>query len=115
MKLLIVIDRAPYGDWHGREALDMAFSLAAFDQPVALLFAGAGVNWLRPGQEGSAVAQKTLGKQLQAAAIFGIDELLVDQQATALYGLDHAQMEPAAEAVDVNAELMAGFDQVVQL
>lgn len=115
MAVLIVIDRSPYGDWRGREALDMAFSLAAFDQPVTLLFAGAGVNWLRPGQEGSAVAQKTLGKQLQAAAIFGIDELLVDQQAMGLYGLDQGEMEPAAEAVDVNAELIARFDQVVQL
>lgn len=50
---LIVIDSPPYGDWRGREALDMAFSLAAFDRPVALLFRGEGVNWLRPGQKAS--------------------------------------------------------------
>lgn len=51
MSTLIVIDQPPYGSWAGREALDMAFSLAAFDQPVTLLFCGAGVNWLRKGQE----------------------------------------------------------------
>ncbi len=115
MTLLIVIDRSPYGDWRGREALDMAFSLAAFDQPVALLFAGAGVNWLRPGQDGSALAQKTLSKQLQAAAIFGIDQLLVDRQAMDEYSLSQGQLEPAAEPVSLDAELLAGFHQVVQL
>ena len=46
---LIMIDQAPYGTWSGREALDMAFSLAAFDQAASLLFTGAGVHWLKKG------------------------------------------------------------------
>ncbi|MDX1634345.1 MAG: DsrE family protein [Marinobacter sp.] len=115
MAVLMVIDRPPYGDWRGREALDMAFSLAAFDQPVALLFAGAGVNWLRPGQDGSALAQKTLGKQLQAAAIFGIEEILVEREALSRYHLSQGELLPAAEPVDLNAHLLARFGQVVQL
>ena len=40
MGMLIIIDQPPYGTWAGREALDMAFSLAAFDQPASLLFTG---------------------------------------------------------------------------
>lgn len=115
MAVLIVIDRAPYGDWRGREALDMAFSLAAFDQPVTLLFAGAGVNWLRPDQNGAPVAQKTLTKQLQAAAIFGIDELLVEAHALSQYGLAPEQAEPTAQAVTVDTALLARFHHVVQL
>ena len=50
MTTLIVIDQPPYGSWAGRDALDMTFSLAAFDQPAAMLFLGAGVNWLCKGQ-----------------------------------------------------------------
>lgn len=115
MAQLIVIDRSPYGDWRGREALDMAFSLAAFDQPVTLLFAGAGVNWLRPGQDAAGVSQKTLGRQLQAAAIFGIERLLADRDALARYGLAAGQLAPAAEAVSVNGTLLEGFDHVVHL
>ena len=55
MTTLIVIDQAPYGSWTGREALDMVFSLAAFDQPAALLFMGAGVNWLRKSQDAGGI------------------------------------------------------------
>ena len=54
METLVIISRAPYCDWTGRESLDMAFSLAAFDQPVTLLFTGEGVNWLRKAQQAAA-------------------------------------------------------------
>ena len=57
MSTLIIIDQSPYGAWTGREALDMAFSLAAFDQSASLLFTGAGVNWLRQSQEAGGITQ----------------------------------------------------------
>ena len=66
-----MIDQPPYGTWAGREALDMAFSLAAFDQSVTLLFAGAGVNWLRKEQSAESIQQKSVVKNLSAAPIFG--------------------------------------------
>ena len=61
MTTLIVIDQPPYGSWAGRDALDMTFSLAAFDQPAAMLFLGAGVNWLCKGQAADAVGQWQAG------------------------------------------------------
>ena len=67
MTTLIVIDQPPYGSWAGRDALDMTFSLAAFDQPAAMLFLGAGVNWLCKGQAADAVGQKSVAKNLSAA------------------------------------------------
>ncbi|TBW54790.1 sulfur reduction protein DsrE [Marinobacter halodurans] len=78
-RYLFVIDRAPYGDWSGRETLDMALSAAAFDQPVALLFAGPGVHWLRGGQLPKAIEQKTVSRNLAAAAIFGLEALYVPE------------------------------------
>lgn len=87
MSTLMIIDQAPYGTWAGREALDMAFSLAAFDQPVALLFTGAGVNWLRQSQLTEGIEQKSLEKNLSAAPVFGVELIYADTYACARYGL----------------------------
>jgi tRNA 2-thiouridine synthesizing protein C len=89
---LIVIDQSPYSSWAGREALDMAFSQAAFDQPVSVLFAGAGVNWLRAGQATANIQQKSVEKHLSAAAVFGVQALYADASACALYGLTEKTM-----------------------
>lgn len=111
--LLVVIDRAPYGDWQGREALDMAFSLAAFDQPVALLFRGEGVNWLRTGQDGGALGQKTVSRNLGAATMFGVAELYAEAPALARFAL--SETDPEAVAVSLDSIFYRQFRQVVQL
>ena len=92
MTTLIVIDQAPYGSWSGREALDMAFSLAAFDQPVSLLFCDAGVNWLRQGQQATELGQKTVEKNLAAAPMFGVEAILADGPACQRYGLEDSNL-----------------------
>lgn len=111
--VLIVIDRPPYGDWHGREALDMALSLAAFDQPVAILFRGEGVHWLRPGQNGGAVDQKTVSRNLSAAPLFGVEALYADQSALNRIGLE--QTEPDVVTVVADQHFYRRFCEVVQL
>ncbi len=111
--VLIVIDRLPYGDWQGREALDMALSLAAFDQSVAILFRGDGVHWLRPGQNGNAVGQKTVSRNLSAAPLFGVDALYADQTALTRLGLERT--EPEVVPVVVDQPFYRRFFEVVQL
>ena len=108
----MVIDRAPYGDLHGREALDMAFSLAAFDRPVALLFRGEGVNWLRPEQDGDAIGQKTVSRNLGAAKMFGVAEIYADSTALERFGLNGTT--PEATPVHPDARFYEQFQQVVQ-
>lgn len=110
--VLIVIDTPPYGDWRGREALDMALSLAAFDQPVALLFRGEGVNWLRPEQDGTAVSQKTVSRNLGAARMFGVADIFAEQSALVRLGI--ARTEPEAEQVVTDARFYARFREVIQ-
>lgn len=114
MNTLVVIDQAPYGAWNGREALDMAFSLAAFDQPVSILFRGAGVNWLRPGQDATAIGQKTVSRNLAAAPVFGIETLLADATALARYGLTGAELPEGVTAVELSYDTYQPFDQVIQ-
>ncbi len=113
MATLIIIDQAPYGSWAGREALDMAFALAAFDQPVSLLFSGAGVNWLRPGQVTGAIGQKSLEKNLAAATVFGIEAILADTSACTRYGLTSGNLPETVTLTDINASLLAGYTHTV--
>ncbi|XKH00776.1 DsrE family protein [Marinobacter nauticus] len=112
MSTLIVVDQAPYGSWAGREALDMSLSLAAFDQPVALLFIGAGVNWLRKQQAPEGIGQKSLEKNLSAAPIFGVETIMACAGACQRYGLTEANtLAGVATVADIQAA-MAGYEQV---
>ncbi|MGF2734885.1 DsrE family protein [Marinobacter sp. DUT-1] len=109
MSTLIVIDKSPYGSWAGREALDMAFSLAAFDQPVSLLFCGAGVNWLRKGQEPGEIRQKSVEKNLAAAPIFGVEALLADSDDCSRYGLEAEQLLDGVTLVQADSQLFTNY------
>lgn len=113
MTTLIVIDLPPYGSWTGREALDMTFSLAAFDQPAAMLFLGAGVNWLCKGQAAEAVGQKSVEKHLSAAALFGVEQILVDTRACAKYGLETGDLLPGTTPAESISETLGQYSRVV--
>ncbi|MDF0750351.1 DsrE family protein [Marinobacter sp. 71-i] len=112
MSTLIIIDQPPYGSWEGREALDMAFSLAAFDQPVSLLFCDAGVNWLRKGQDAAKLPQKSIERNLAAAPIFGVEALLADSNACDQYGLAKADLLDHTSITDFGPELIDCFNHV---
>lgn len=109
MNTLIIIDQPPYGGWAGREALDMAFSLAAFDRPVSLLFTGAGVNWLRRGQQADQVHQKSVERNLSAAPIFGVELLMADQDDCLRYDLDDDSLMAGVTRVKVDSALLAQY------
>ena len=110
MSTLIMIDQPPYGAWTGREALDMAFSLAAFDQPASLLFTGAGVNWLRQAQDAGGIGQKTVEKNLSAAPIFGIEAILADRASCKTYGLEESSLIDGVTLVNTDAALLSEYD-----
>ncbi|AFP31031.1 DsrE family protein [Marinobacter sp. BSs20148] len=112
MTELIVIDHAPYGSWSGREGLDMAFSLAAFDQSCALLFSGAGVNWLRAGQQPNSLGQKSVAQNLGAAAIFGVEALYADARACQRYGLANDAIIAGVTLIAPDQTFMMGFEKV---
>ncbi|HET8850610.1 MAG TPA: DsrE family protein [Marinobacter sp.] len=113
MTTLIVVDQAPYSNWNGREALDMALSLAAFDQPVALLFTGPGVNWLRSGQNPGRIEQKSVEKQLAAAGIFGVEALYADQTACDRYQLNAETLMPGITPCKNPASVVRSHQRVL--
>ncbi|MFO7993297.1 MAG: DsrE family protein [Marinobacter sp.] len=115
MKTLVIINQAPYGNWSGREALDMALSLAAFDQPATLLFTSDGVNWLRKDQQAAAISQKSVDRNLAAASIFGVSELLADHQSCHRFGLDDHTMIEGITLANINADFLRAYGHVISL
>lgn len=115
METLVVIDQPPYSDWRGRESLDVGFALAAFDQSVTLLFTGPGVYWLLADQQGDALGQKTLTRQLSAAPMFGIDQLLVDSEDCRKAGLALEQLIEQVQPVEDTRALYRQFHHVIAL
>lgn len=115
MTVLVVIDQPPYGSWRGRESLDMALSLAAFDQHASLLFTGAGVNWLRKGQDPAGISQKAVERNVSAATIFGIEEILADRHSLEANNLTLDELIEGAAAVEYSPELVANYLNVVCL
>jgi len=113
MHTLIVIDQPPYGSWGGRESLDMAFSLAAFDQPVSLLFIGAGVLWLKQGQEPAGISQKSVERNLAAASIFGVESLLADAAACERFGLGEDNLINGVTRIEQTGTTMEQYQHVV--
>ncbi|MBY6032408.1 DsrE family protein [Marinobacter daepoensis] len=113
MSTLIIIDQSPYGSWAGREALDMTFSLAAFDQPAALLFVGPGVHWLCQGQNADNLGQKSVEKNLSAASMFGVEDILADAGSCARYNLAIEHLISGTTLVESIRDTIAGYNQVV--
>lgn len=113
MHTLIVIDQPPYGSWGGRESLDMAFSLAAFDQPVSLLFIDSGVLWLKQGQNPQGIHQKSVERNLAAAGIFGVESVLADKAACQRFGLSDVTLIEGVNLIENTAETLEQYQHVV--
>ena len=78
--ILIVNQSAPYSSSHAREALDLAFAAATFEQIVSVLFMGDGCYQLLPNQGPKSIDSKCVAQMLKALPIYGVTELLTDQR-----------------------------------
>jgi len=75
---LIISRHAPCGSSHGRDALDVALTIAAFEQPLSLLYMDDGVFQLLSDQDTSAIEQKNVSQTLPMLAMYDIDQVYVD-------------------------------------
>ena len=74
-RYLFIVSRAPYASSHAFEQLETAMVAAAFDGDVCVLLRDEGVWALQTGQNGPAVAQKTISKVLKALPSYEIGQL----------------------------------------
>lgn len=67
--------------------LETVLTAGVFEQDAALVLQGDGVLQLLPGQDGSALQQKTLANQLPALELYGITQIYVESAAAKERGL----------------------------
>ena len=77
---LFIINKAPYSSDITKETLDMAMSLAAFDQKVGLLFSGAGVWNLVDEQLPKLHGVKEFTRIIKGLDLYDIEELYLDSE-----------------------------------
>ncbi len=107
---VLVVTRHPQpGRSLARSALDTALATAAFEQPVNLLFLGAGVLQLLPEQDTSGVGVRNLRKVIDSMPLYDMEHCYVDAEAAARAGLTATDLPPGAILVDHTA-LRALFD-----
>jgi len=97
---LVVIRHSPYGSTLGRTALDAALAMAAFEQPVEVLFMGDGVLQLLPAQASEAIGLKSVGKLLGSLPLYEIASAYVDADAAKRYQLDLTLTPLPCESLD---------------
>ncbi len=98
-----------------RSSLDTVLAIAAFDQPVDILFLGEGVLQLICGQDGKAIDSKTIEKQIASLPLYDVETLYADEDALERFSLTAQDMPPQVSAVDKETirELIAAHDHVL--
>ena len=113
--ILLVCRQAPYSGSLARAGLDIALAMAAFEQPVDLLFCGEGVLQLLPGQDTTELGARNLGKTLASLPLYGVETLYVDARSLETFGISQDSLPAGCEVIDsaaINA-LMQRHDHLV--
>ena len=114
-RALVIIRHSPYGSSLGRAALDTALAMAAFEQPVDILFMGDGVAQLLPQQDSSAIGVKNIGKLLGSLPLYGIDFAYAEGSSLQRFGLNPGRAPVPLKVLDglgINA-MMAACDHLL--
>ena len=98
-----------------KSSLDTVLAIAAFDQPVNILFLGEGVLQLICGQDGKAIDNKTIEKQIASLPLYDVETLYADEDALARFSLSAQDLPPQVSAVDKAKirKLFAAHDHVL--
>ena len=110
--VLVIVRHTPYGNSLARTSLEVALSSATFDQEVALLFMGDGVLHLLPEQDSRDIETRNIAKLIASFPLYELDNLYVDEDALAQYGLNLNQLPQKLQAVDDDAmqQLLRQYD-----
>jgi len=96
----VVIGHSPYGNSLARAGLDAALAIAAFDQPVEIVFTGDGVLNLITDQQSDTLGVKNIGKLLSSLPLYDIECVHADSESLQYYGLDATRLVVPVRALD---------------
>ena len=108
---------AAYGSNRPRLCLDAALATAVFEQSVNYLFLDDGVYQLLANQNADGIQQKTLGNALETLELYGIERVLVSEDALTTRGISPDELLLPATLVNDSdiKSLFADSDYVVNL
>lgn len=104
---LFILRHSPYQGVTIRESLDMALTVAAFDQPVRVLLLDDGVFLLKSGQQPQGLGLKPVPPLLEVLEFYDVEGLWVEQESLLERGLDIDGLALPAQSI-TRAEV-AGF------
>jgi tRNA 2-thiouridine synthesizing protein C len=88
----MVMRSAPYGSTNAKDALDVALTLAAFEQSPCLLYQGAGLQQLLLDTSHT-TPFKHIGKMLKALPMYDIPHIYIDQASMASQKIAPEQLD----------------------
>ncbi len=113
-RILVILERAPYGTVIPAEAFRLAIGLAGIEYEITFLLAGDGVFCARAGQKPEGLAMKSLGQALDSLDEFDV-KLYAFDRSLGERGLARDQLIDNLEVVDFDGyrRLVAEADGVV--
>lgn len=96
-RLSVIFNKAPYGSQAGRELLDIALMAAAFDMEISAIFMGNGIYQLLNGQQPDILQLKNHSPTFKALELYGIETVLLEEEALTHRGITEAQLLDVAE------------------
>lgn len=113
-KVLFVLQQDPLSGSLARAGVDTALAYAAFDQPVSVLFCGAGVLQLTPQADTMRVGRRDLRRVIDSMPLYDIEAIFVDRGALQDYGL-HENLSSFATLLDADqvSALHARHDHIL--
>ncbi|WP_223669036.1 sulfurtransferase complex subunit TusC [Kangiella shandongensis] len=109
-RLSVIFNKAPYGSQAGRELLDIALMAAAFDMDISAIFIGNGVYQLLDKQQPDILQLKNHSPTFKALELYGIETILLEQEALAHRNMTEPQLLDVAELTD-NATIQRHIQQ----
>lgn len=97
---LVVIQTPPYSSSVARGALDVALSLAVFNQHPLVLFSGPGVRCLAQSQNPQAIERKSLAKIIDSFGLYDIESVFVDQTSLTTHGMTPDELPAYTQLLD---------------
>lgn len=114
---LIIFHDSPFNSSKNLEALEFAMALAAFEQPVSLLFMHDSVLQLLADKQCELISQKDYTKSLTGLDLFGINNLYACAESIQKYNLEFNQLLISPKIINqqqINA-LLQDYDIVLNI
>ncbi len=99
---LFINRRSPYGSSHAQEALDMAYTLSAFEHKVSLIFMDDGVLQIIREQDPSSIGMKNISSTFRAWEDYEIEHIYVEKESLEMRGVKETDLLIVAEIIDAD-------------